>query len=113
MNSQQPIVADPKQVWENHVRKAVLKFLKTAVVVDNDPREKVNVNAAAAIQAVPVEFESSGLGDDAYIIEPPDTFSAPDGDQNILDIRKISDSFSEQGMACAFVLPEDSDPDET
>lgn len=111
MNSQQPVIEDSKQIWTNHVRKAVLKFLKTAVVVDNDPREKVSTPFTPQLQST--KLEDSGLGDDAYIIVPPEIVSEPSADQNILDIRKISDSFSEQGMACAFVLPEDSDSDET
>jgi hypothetical protein len=81
-------------------------------VVDNDPRENVVTCASPLPQTPPLEVEDSGLGDDAYIIEPPNTSSVANEFQNILDIRKISDSFSEQGMACAFVLPEDSDQDE-
>lgn len=109
MTSQQSIAATstPTQVWADHVRKAVLKFLKTAVVIDNDPREKTTTTTAN-----PETTEDSGLGDEAFTLAPPVAPSGHDDAQNILDIRKISDSFSEQGMACAFVLPEDSDQNE-
>ncbi|UVM54084.1 response regulator receiver domain [Pseudomonas sp. B21-012] len=110
MNIQQAAVKSCQDVWMDHVRKAVLKFLKTAVVVDNDPRE--NTPPTPSAPSLSLAVEDSGLGNDAYVIAEENTPPLPNNSQNILDIRKISDSFSENGMACAFVLPEDSDTNE-
>lgn len=107
MNSDQAVIEEQKATWAAHVRKAVLQFLKTAVVVDNDPREtppNYTLGTDAAID--------SGLGGDEYALDSGGTPLPSESFQNALDIRKISDSFSEQGMACAFVLPHDSDNDE-
>lgn len=110
MSAQQELVKNHQAIWTDHVRKAVLKFLKTAVVIDNDPRD----NARPSPPAVLTEqvMEDSGLGNDAYVIPAEDVPIPVVSTANNLDIRKISDSFSENGMACAFVLPEDNDHNE-
>lgn len=44
--------------------------------------------------------------------EPENALPVSGESRKVLDIRKISDTFSYHGMACAFVLPEDSDENE-
>ncbi|HCF7185721.1 response regulator receiver domain [Pseudomonas aeruginosa] len=104
MTSQQTVTQSPEQIWVGHVRKAVRRFLKTAVVVDNEPglsREPVKV----AEIALPADAWSDNSD---YKAASPDV-AGKSPEANVLDIRKISDSFAEQDMVCAFVLPENSD----
>lgn len=110
MSAQQEVVINHQAVWTDHVRKAVLKFLKTAVVIDNDPRD--NARPAPPVPLAEPVTEDSGLGNDAHVIPAENAPITAASTSNVLDIRKISDSFSENGMACAFVLPDDSDDDE-
>lgn len=103
MNSSAAPVLTPEQVWSAHVRKAVLNFLKTAVVVDNDPGEK---RPQQKIEDPLLPVVDSGLGDEIFNIAEP--AKSEDSDKNVLEIRKISDTFSDEGVACAFVLPDEN-----
>ncbi len=94
----------PQEHWQQHVEDAVLKFLKTAVVIDNQPYVKSRVSQ-------PIEpIQSSGLGDDVGVLTAPE-HSASSADIHDLDIRNITDAFITQGIACAFVLPEEQTDD--
>lgn len=98
---------DAETVWSQHVLGAVKKFIKTAVVIDNQPYVKSSTteNAPLVVQT------NSGLGDDVgALVVPAATVSEAAGAHD-LDIRKISDVFAESGVACAFVLPDDDDAD--
>ncbi len=87
--------------WESHVYGAVKEFLKTAVVIDNEPELVV-------LQAPEVGIDN-GLGDDAVVLQVPEaTAELP---AHGLDVRGISDDFVSRGIACAFVLPNDLDDD--
>lgn len=102
----------PQDAWAEHVRKAVRKFLKTAVVVDNDPGLSGVRDAQPQVAAVE-QAGDSGMDDNSYVLEEPENALPVSGEsRKVLDIRKISDTFSYHGMACAFVLPEDSDENE-
>jgi len=98
------VVKDSVAIWSDHIQSAVGKFLKTAVVIDNQPyikefsHKKINQEQPKG---------NSGLGDDsAAILVPPDE-EAQAGAHD-LDLRKVSDVFAENGVACAFVLPDDA-----
>ena len=110
MNSPQAVAVvapelTPIQAWGAHTRKAVLQFLKTAVVVDNEPELAASNPAITTPAALVLD---AGLDDESYVAVPPEPNLE---NRNALEIRKISDSFSEQGIACAFVLP-DKEQDE-
>lgn len=94
----------PQEHWQQHVKAAVLKFLKTAVVIDNQPYVKSRVSQ-------PTEpIQNSGLGDDVEVLTAPE-HSASSADIHDLDIRNITDAFINEGIACAFVLPEEQTDD--
>lgn len=110
MNSPQAVAVvapelTPVQAWGAHIRKAVLQFLKTAVVVDNEPGLTASNAAVVAPAALVLD---SGLDSGDYVAVSPESNLE---NKNVLEIRKISDSFSEEGIACAFVLP-DKEQDE-
>nr|WP_302685075.1 response regulator receiver domain [Pseudomonas syringae]UVN17907.1 hypothetical protein pPsy0479a_00075 [Pseudomonas syringae] len=94
------------KAWSGYIRKAVLQFLKTAVVIDNEPGDnKADIKESLSISP-PTD---NGMDIEGYLATPPETL--PES-TNVLEIRKISDSFSEQGLACAFVLPEEGQDEE-
>ncbi|NWE14662.1 response regulator receiver domain [Pseudomonas yamanorum] len=105
---EEPVV-NPADVWTAHTLSAAKRFLKSAVVIDNQPYVSP---VRVPLLITPVD---SGLDhpvgdlvvpeDDGRLTMSEDEFA------HILDVRKISDAFAEEGMACAFVLPDDSDPD--
>lgn len=91
--------------WGDHIDSAVREFLKTAVVIDNEPvlQSSAPYEKTLATPAV----RDSGMGDDVVILNPPEEASPLSG--NGLDVRGISDEFASNGIACAFVLPDDAD----
>jgi hypothetical protein len=98
-----------QQEWLEHCASAVRKFLKNAVIIDNQPYIKeIKTNVTRELQ----------LPDDGMPTYVREEFSQiteaelEDEKAHRLDIRKISDSFAENGIACAFVLPDDDEADE-
>ncbi|NWA02875.1 hypothetical protein HX782_25525 [Pseudomonas gingeri] len=91
-------------MWSDHIQRAVGKFLKTAVVIDNQPYIKESYRAAVNGEQI---RSDSGLGEDIVaLVEPSE--QAPQAGVHDLDLRKVSDVFAERGVACAFVLPDDA-----
>ncbi len=129
---------DEKNLWRDHCRNAVRKFVMHAVVIDNQPvlDQAEIVGPRTAKTAV---FADEGMGDvppdeihegkepktasDVITKEKPATeesgktekeeAEAEDKRVHNLNVREISDAFAEQEIACAFVLPFDEDRDET
>jgi hypothetical protein len=99
-----------KDIWSSHVQSAVKKFLKTAVVIDNQPYVK---NTKPSTEPTPhlVQPTDSGMGEESYKLVAPPTSPVDRAGAHDLDIRRISDVFAESGVACAFVLPDDDDTD--
>ncbi|WP_458724958.1 response regulator receiver domain [Pseudomonas mandelii] len=99
-------------VWINHTLTAARKFLKSAVVIDNQP---YIFSAKKEAISHPAEVSESGMDEEIeeLVIPTEAEFSAAAEDvlAHILDVRKVSDAFAEEGMACAFVLPDDNDTD--
>ncbi|MHC9178995.1 response regulator receiver domain [Pseudomonas aeruginosa] len=110
--SAKPAADTPVDVWARHIKSAVGKFLKTAVVIDNDPQ--------LAEDPFPAEATNSSASG-GYGLLPEEELVEPSADEivkaveasvgNSLDVRGISDSFASHGMACAFVLPHNQDTD--
>jgi hypothetical protein len=104
----------PVDVWFEHTLSAVRRFLKSAVVIDNQPYVPQLLNSAVATPTL-ASATDSGMGEEfEALVTPPSTGVAAFSDDvlaHILDVRKVSDAFAGNGMACAFVLPEDGDPD--
>ncbi|WDM60311.1 hypothetical protein K4A76_05040 [Pseudomonas sp. NEEL19] len=90
------------EIWSEHIQSAVKEFLKTAVVIDNEPWVKQN-HTETAIPEVP----DNGLGEDLPELTIPDAVVSEN--RHDLDVRAISDDFASKGIACAFVLPDDND----
>lgn len=110
-----PAVA-PSDVWFEHTLTAVRKFLKSAVVIDNQPYVYQSAHSKTPIpDSVPAFAVDSGMGEQFDELAVPLAAEvaalSDDALAHILDIRKVSDAFAENGMACAFVLPDDADPD--
>lgn len=101
----------PNEGWSEHVLSAVRKFLKNAVVIDNQPY--VPSPLSSKLPDTLVSPAQTGMDDDyTDLLAPgPELDSVDDALAHVLDVRKVSDSFALNGMACAFVLPDDSDPD--
>lgn len=110
-------VASCERDWLEHCLSSVKKYLKNAVVIDNDP--DLGVVKFEQVQAPLVEEGSSPatLFDDGMLGEIP-ALKAPEflsgAHQDILDdhsinIRAVSDAFVDVGISCAFVLPADSE----
>lgn len=98
-------------IWAEHVKGAVRSFLKNVVVIDNQPSYSIT-DSTIDVTALPVvnNSDDSGLGDEVpELIIPEERILPPE--INELDIRKVSDVFTEKGIACAFVLPYDNDND--
>lgn len=95
--------AEAVSSWEAHVDGAVREFLKTAVVIDNEP-ELGSAPDSALLEQPAVD---NGLGEEAGELEVPENIAVATA--HGLDVRGISDDFASRGIACAFVLPNDSD----
>ncbi|WP_137819625.1 response regulator receiver domain [Pseudomonas sp. 2FG] len=106
-SSQQVVAQTPQESWLYHMQRAVRSFIKTAVVIDNEPW--VDLKGAHEQELTAFPAEDSGLGDAVGPLISPAPEGKVDVGLNFLDIRKVSDTFAEQGVACAFVLPEDKD----
>ncbi|MBD7954719.1 hypothetical protein H9654_10975 [Stenotrophomonas sp. Sa5BUN4] len=94
---------DAHSEWDIHVDLAVKEFLKTAVVIDNEPELVTSPRAEMSGEIA----ADSGLGDEAATLEVPEP--VVELSAHGLDVRGISDDFSSRGIACAFVLPNDAD----
>lgn len=94
----------PQEHWQQHVKYAVLKFLKTAVVIDNQPYVQSRVSQLIE------PAQNTGLGDGASVLTISE-HSVGSADVHDLDIRNITDAFINHGIACAFVLPEEKADD--
>ena len=94
--------------WDKHIQSAVNKFLKSAVVIDNQPY--VNNLNASSINIATLSPADSGLGDETYQLNAPASNTIENSYHNI-DIRTISDEFTKNGIACAFVLPDNENKD--
>lgn len=124
------LTVTPEHTWSEHCLSAVKKFIKNAVVIDNEPvlaKEPVHLDTVAIPLNQP---DSTGMGDTSFeeaipilvapsVSEHRDNTSAivqghefVDAHTHTLDIRKVSDAFAEAGIACSFVLPCDEDHDE-
>ncbi|WP_248805518.1 response regulator receiver domain [Pseudomonas sp. MWU13-2100] len=102
--------------WLEHCLTAAKKFLKNAVVIDNEPFVE-GPRKVSDVSSVIAPFDD-GMGtleivgsESASIVEPGDSFLESVAEHQ-LDIRKVSDAFAEKGLNCAFVLPDDSNFDE-
>ena len=102
------ITVDHQEEWRKHICKATTEFLKTAVVIDNEPWvvEQVLLNTQTT-ESVQTSSSDTGIDGDEYVVSPPETPISPAR----IDIRTISDVFIENGISCSFVLPEDNDTD--
>jgi len=130
---------DEKALWRDHCRNAVRKFVIHAVVIDNQPvlEQAENLGYIAKAAAIaddgmgdsflehPVEIpevkgfaEKGGASADektsAEQAEKMEKEEAEEEDTRVhnLNVREISDAFAEQEIACAFVLPFDTDKDD-
>lgn len=110
---------DPAETWREHRQTAVKAFLKNAVLIDNEPtgfnKRSSSTTPDAAIAAV----EDDGMTIHQGETRPQEiTTGTIQNEKEIptksheLDVRATSDAFSEAGIACAFVLPDDDDKDE-
>lgn len=79
-------------IWRQHVREAAKKFLKTAVVIDDRP-----------VTEAPIEnTENADVYSEAVELTVPDNGITT----HPLNIVQISDAFINEGITCAFVLPD-------
>lgn len=110
----QDLQVNSQQEWLAHCLSSAKKFLKNAVVIDNEPFIKESKQTAQSdfsleipddgMSAVPqvAPLQTLDLGLDSPI----------DVNPHKLDVRKVSDAFAEVGLSCAFVLPDDGDDEE-
>ncbi|MCP2019775.1 UNVERIFIED_ORG: hypothetical protein J2Y76_000690 [Pseudomonas reinekei] len=111
---------DTNQAWLAHRLEAVRKFLKSAVVIDNEPLLRETVEAAANEGAIkPLEDSDDGMGGAHLSVVLKSPTSVPElsevsvgVDDHPLDVRAISDAFVDAGIACAFVLPDNKVSDD-
>ncbi len=102
--------------WLDHTLSAVKLFLKSAVVIDNQPYVPQSPRYTNLDSRKDVIVDS-GMDDGDFSLLPPsssfksDVVDNDESTAHILDVRKVSDAFANDGMACAFVLPDDNDPD--
>lgn len=78
--------------WQKHVNSAVKKFLKTAVVIDDQP-------------VTSKKYEYKVEGTDPFNEASEAIAPAEDQLTHPLDIVQITDAFISHGIACSFVLP--------
>ncbi|AMV71535.1 hypothetical protein DBW_1161 [Desulfuromonas sp. DDH964] len=113
-----PTKVDKKEieaVWRDHCRKAVRSFVMNAVVVDNEPSLSGNQFLSKGASSAQTFDDGMGGGEADEEQNAPSAEGAPDEiERNIhsLDVQAISDAFSDQEIACAFVLPKETDSDE-
>ena len=101
--------------WREHCREAVRSFVMNAVVVDNEPSLSSNQLSPKGVTPAQAVDDGMGGGDAEEIqnVSPPE--GVPDDiERNIhsLDVQAISDAFADHEIACAFVLPKETDPDD-
>jgi hypothetical protein len=106
-------VAPPEDdAWTEYKREAVRDFLKNVVVIDNEPRVTPDEPVAEEI-IDPPEAPSDATdheGESKFNkVARPETGDDDRTESHPLDIRVVSDAFAEEGIACAFVLPDDGD----
>ncbi|MCI2294127.1 response regulator receiver domain [Enterobacter sp. I4] len=92
--------------WGEHIQGAVKKFLKTAVIIDNQPWIRMD---AEKIKTNENDLRNTGMDGDMPQLTAPEIVTSSGAHD--LDLRAISDVFSEKGIACAFVLPDDANKD--
>jgi hypothetical protein len=111
------IKSEIETAWREHCRSAVRKFVMNAVVVDNEPSlpgcNPISLGCPSVAQAA-----DDGMGvteTDRETATPAEDNEPEDREINghSLDVQAISDAFADQEIACAFVLPKETDPDET
>lgn len=107
---------DPAEIWRKHRQVAVRAFLKSAVVIDNEPSNSKKSSPISTGMIVHIRTEDDGMTGPQTVslegcVETDSEVSAPTKSHD-LDIRATSDAFAEAGMACAFVLPDNEDEDE-
>lgn len=103
--------------WEEHCCGAARKFLMNAVVIDNEPFVPVLSRPAQTQEA---EMLDDGMGVVLNEFDEEEEGEEQNGSESQgreiggheLDIRSVSDAFAADGIACAFVLPDDGDEDE-
>lgn len=105
-----------QEAWQQHCLSAVKKFLKSAVVIDNEPFVRSGPSSAALDFTLQAPNDGmSGASDIAmpaqFEMGTAELEPSPENPHQ-LDVRKISDAFAENGLACAFVLPDDEAFDE-
>lgn len=105
--------APPEEdAWTEYKREAVRDFLKNVVVIDNEPRVTPDEPVAEEI-IDPPEAPSDATDHDGESkfnkVVRPETGDDDRTESHPLDIRVVSDAFAEEGIACAFVLPDDGD----
>lgn len=102
---EQPHAQSHSTLWSEHIEGAVKEFLKTAVVIDNQPWVREKLEAPTITPALPAD---NGLDGELIAIQAP--VAHVDAEQlHDLDLRAVSDQFASHGIACAFVLPDDED----
>lgn len=105
---------DANSLWREHCRNAVRKFVMHAVVIDNQP-VLTQEEQSASSPSEKATLADEGMGDAPAEQLAETTEETPEAaicDFQDLDVRKISDAFAEQEIACAFVFPKNSDTDE-
>lgn len=103
---------NPQEDWFKHCLSSARKFLKNAVVIDNEPF--VESKRKVSIDEFRIVAPDDGMGDTTiFEAAVPVELVAEEQECTIdphrLDVRKVSDAFAEEGLNCAFVLPDDND----
>ena len=114
-----------EEAWKTHCRTAARKFLMNAVVIDNLPevrtkREDTKNTSSKIASKAHDGMEELATEEEGEKINHPEKDKAPSPEKEKhrveenqkLDIREISDAFAREQIACAFVLPDDNDPNE-
>lgn len=97
--------------WLQHRMKALKDFIKNVTVIDDRP-----ITSATPVNEIAAP-DDDGLGKiiATTIEEPSPTTKADDfhidGPSHTLNIKELSDSFADIGVACAFVLPDSTESD--
>lgn len=119
------LTVTPEHTWSEHCLSAVKRFIKNAVIIDNEP---VLGRATEVVATALNQPDSTGMGggvisESAFDVKSPSgdnklsTIPSADNgietiDAHTLDIRQVTDAFVEAGIACSFVLPCDEDSNE-